>query len=606
MKQTIWGLLLACCAALAIAVLWPGRSGDFIFDDLPNIADNAQLHLSTLSMEGLRQASFSYEPGHGSRPLAMLSFALDYWRAGGLHAEVFRDTNLIIHGLTVLALAAFLRRLLRTAQWSQPRADSMALGLALVWAVHPLQVSSVLYVVQRMQTLGTLFLVLGLWAYLAARQAQQAGRSGLKPWCLFGLSGLLGLACKEDVALLPGFTLVLELTVLRFQAASLRQAAWLRKAYLAFLLLGAAVYLLLVVPHYWRSEPYLARNFSSVERLLTQARVLVMYIGQMVLPRPADLPFFYDNLAPSRGLLSPPTTLASLLALGALLIWAWRWRRGHPVFAAGVLFFFVGHFITSNVLNLELAFEHRNHFPLIGILLAMGELVCMLIDRYKLERGITALVGVAFVATLCALTVIRASIWGSPLQFALQGPDWAPDSARAWRLLCKNYYARSGGDPEHPFFSLAVQSCQRAADLPDSLIPLADLITLKTVQKQDVSADWAVLQERVQRVVISPEGRDIMWVMISNANKGVPLDSSQMVRAIASFSARMNPVPLEYATFGDYLLYKSDEPEQAFDYYQKAVKAAGPGDPLVKQILRDLTDHGMEEWAVRLAKEQKG
>ena len=45
-------------------------------------------------------------------------------------------------------------------------------ALALAWAAHPLQVSAVLYVVQRIQTMGTLFLVLALWAYLQARQAQ--------------------------------------------------------------------------------------------------------------------------------------------------------------------------------------------------------------------------------------------------------------------------------------------------------------------------------------------------------------------------------------------------------------------------------------------------
>ena len=602
MKRRIWALLAALCALVALAVMWPGRSGDFVFDDQPNIVDNQRVHLEELSWVSLKRASSSYEPGHGSRQLAMVSFALDHWRAGGLHAATFKETNLFIHGLTVVLLGAFLRRLLRTAQWSAPRADAMALGLALAWGVHPLQVSAVLYVVQRMQTLSTLFLVLALWAYLGARLAQQSQRRSLWHWCLFALSGLLGLACKEDVLLLPGFTWILELTVLRFQAADARQTALWRTGYRVLVGLGAIAFLLVVIPRYWTWEPYAWRNFSSLERLLTQARVLMMYLGQMALPLPKLMPFYYDHLEPSRGLLSPPTTLASLVLLAGLLGWAWCWRLRRPVFAAGVMLFFMGHFLTSNVLNLELAFEHRNHFPLIGFLLAAGDLACLAVDRLRPSRGLAAFTGGAVVLTLCVLTFIRASIWGSSLQFALQGPDWAPDSPRAWQLLCKAYYQRSGGDPGHPLFSLAIRSCQKAADMPDELVTLGDLITLKTIQGQDTRADWQLLEERLRDASITPEGRDVIWILIGNHNKGVPLDSHRMVRAIAAFAQRIKLSPVELANLANFVLYQSTEPEQAYSYFERSLREAPAADPIVDQILRDLSAHGMEEWAQRLRK----
>lgn len=606
MKRLNWGLLAALCALLALLAMWPGRSGDFLFDDQPNIVDNSRVHVMEWSWDSLKRASSSYEPGHGSRPLAMLSFALDHWRGQGLRAEVFKETNLFIHGLTVFVLAVLMRRLLEAARWPQRRADVTALVLALAWGIHPLQVSSVLYVVQRMQTLGTLFLVLGLWAYVSARLAQRAGHGSLKLWCLFALSGLLGLACKEDAVLLLSFTWILELTLLGFQSADARQARWWRQGYLVFVGLGAAAYLLGVVPHYWTSEPYPLRNFSSLERLLTQARVLVMYLGQIILPLPKYLPFYYDNLAPSRGLLSPPSTLASLLLLAGLLGWAWRWRTRRPIFAAGILLFFMGHFVTSNVLNLELAFEHRNHFPLIGVLMAIGDLVCLLVDRLKPSRGVAVLASGAVMLTLCILTLIRASIWGSPFQFAMQGAEWAPDSPRAWQLLCKVYYQRSGGDPEHPFFSLAIRSCQTAAYLPEELVALGDLITLKTMQGQDTAADWQLLLDRLQHASFSPEGRDVLWIMIGNVNKGVALDSHQMVRAVEAFAQRIQLKPVELANLANYVLYQSSEAEKAYPLYLKALRTARAGDPLVDQILRDLADHGMEEWAKRLAKDLKG
>lgn len=605
MKRSYWALLLSLCCLASLAVLWPGRTGEFLFDDYPNIVDNAKVHLSALSWAEVKLATFSYEPGHGSRPLAMLSFALDHLRAG-LDATAFRDTNLLLHGLTVVALALLVRRLLLVAQWSPRRAEIAALVVALAWGAHPLQVSSVLYIVQRMQTLGTLFVVLGLWSYLNARSAQISGRPSLRYWIFAALSGVLGLLCKEDVLLLPGYTWILELTVLQFRASDPVMAARWRRGYQVLVGLAAAAFLLLVVPRYWTSEPYAWRNFSSLERLLTEGRILAMYLGQMLLPLPQSMPFYYDQLEPSRGLLDPPATLLSLLLLAGLLGLAWVLRVRRPVFAAGVMLFFMGHFLTSNVLNLELAFEHRNHFPLIGFLLALADVAALLLDRLKPSRGVAALLVGALLLTLGTLTHIRASIWGSPFQFALQGPDWAPQSGRAWQLLCKTYYLRSGGETDHPMFSLAVNSCQKAADLRDELIALADLITLKTMQGVKPDADWETLVHRIQHASFSPEGQDVLWIMIGNVNKGVDLDSHQLVRVGMAYAERFDLTGVELANLANYILYQSQEKEKAYAYYLKALRRVPAGDPMIEAVLRDLADHGMKEWADRLRKDLAG
>src|SRR5690606_36265573 len=129
---------------------------------------------------------------------------------------------------------------------------------------------------------------------------------------LAGLCWALALACKEDSALLPAYTLALELTVLRFRAAQPAIARGIRRTYLAAGLLGLAVFLFIVLPRYWSWDAYGGRDFSTPERLLTQARVLAMYLGQIAWPLPSRLPFYYDDLQPSRGLLQPWTTLPSL------------------------------------------------------------------------------------------------------------------------------------------------------------------------------------------------------------------------------------------------------------------------------------------------------
>jgi len=187
-------LLAAVLAVLAASMFTQGLGGGFMLDDAHTIVDNTLIHITSLNKESMMYAASSFHAGGGVRPLAMASFALDYWRQGSLDASAFKATNLFIHALTTFFLALFFRRLLLLAQWTPQRAAMGALLLALVWAIHPLQVSSVLYVVQRLQTMGTLFLVLALLGYLVARQAQIQGNPSRSGWLLAALAWGLALS----------------------------------------------------------------------------------------------------------------------------------------------------------------------------------------------------------------------------------------------------------------------------------------------------------------------------------------------------------------------------------------------------------------------------
>jgi len=225
-------------AALAVLVYSPGLPGGFMLDDGVNILRNYILYVNTFDIEQFVLAGLNFHDGNGSRFLPMASFAIDHWRAGGMEPGTFKATNIVIQALTALCMAFFLRRLLILAGWQSMRAAWGALIVALLWAVHPLQVSSVLYVVQRMQTLVTLFIVLALWAYVAMRQVQLAGGRGRVQGVLVVVCWLLALMCKEDAALLPLYTLALELTVLRFAAGQPKAARGLVQSYALIVLLG--------------------------------------------------------------------------------------------------------------------------------------------------------------------------------------------------------------------------------------------------------------------------------------------------------------------------------------------------------------------------------
>ena len=596
-------LLLALVGAvLAAACFVPGLTGGFMFDDWESILRNRSIHLTKLSLENVAFAAYSFQPGHGSRSLAMLSFALDYWR-GGLDPHAFKTTNVLIHAVTVVALAFFFRSLLLTARWPARRAAASAVLLAIVWAVHPLQVSSVLYVVQRMQTLVTLFMVLALWAYLRMRQAQMQGERSRGFATLTAFFWVLGLASKEDAVLLPLYTLCLELTVLRFNAASPRMAAFWRKGY-ALLSVAGAVGAVAMLVHYWHWDPYPTRDFSSIERLMTQGRVLVMYLGQILLPLPSSMHFFYDDLIVSRGLLNPPTTVLAWGGLLALLAWAWCWRTKRPLFALGVFLFFFGHSLTSNVLNLEMAFEHRNHFPLIGVVLAVGDLAAMAWARFGgASKVALPLVG-SLVLVLGSTTVSRARTWGDPLRFAEETLRLAPRSERAWAQLGSIFVEQSQFKPG-PALDRAIDINTRGAQVTGSAIMLGNLVIYKTIRGDVSTSDWAQLEERLQHVTINAQNKGIAFNILDNLDRGMALDPEGSTRVLEIVANRIDLTPNEYLRMAAYINNNTTKPERAFPFLRRAVEAAPLDDPDIAQMFTNLSKIGLEDWADKLRAAQK-
>lgn len=586
-------------ALLAALLFVPGLPGEFVFDDFPNIVNNSDIQISRMSIAALLDVIAAKQVSGSMRGLPTLTFALDFWRAGGADPGAFKATNVLIHAITACLLAWFFRRLLSASDVSDRRAVWIAPALALAWAVHPLQVSSVLYTVQRLQALGTLFLVLALLCYLHARQCQIGGRQGRRSMLLAALWWAVALNCKEDAVLLPAYTFFLELVVLRFAAADKHLAKVLRQGYFVAAFVGVSAYLFFVVPTYWSWGAYPGRDFSTVERLLTQARLLCMYIWQIVLPLPENMPFYYDWVRPSRGLLHPWTTLPAILLIVALLFWGWRLRNRRPLFTLGVFVFFSAHFIASNVVGLELAYEHRNHFALIGAVLAIGSLLAHAGDRLRLSFAANVAVCAAFLVVLGAGTIMRAHEWRSTLSLAQASTVAAPQSSRAWVQLCSSLF-KAGGEVAsgNTLLDEAIQACSSGvAASPDALNSYALLLVLKTLRGDVSRRDWAGFQHRLSTVRMSWDNSRAPMILTYYAGRGVGLDKQQVLEALAVLSQRDRLDSANLALIGAAVMNELADPEHALPYFIRAVDAAPLGDPFPWQLGLELRAAGKPELA---------
>ncbi len=597
-----FSLLCVLAAILASILFLPGLNGGFVLDDGVNILDNRVLYVDELNRDNLIYATFSFHNGTGARPLPMLSFALDYWRAGSMDATAFKATNLIIHALTTFFLALFFRRLFLLAGCTAEKAVWSALALAVAWAIHPLQISSVMYVVQRMQTMATLFLVLALWAYLGMRSLQidGVGRGRLQG-ILVLLFFMLALACKEDAPLLFFYVLALELTVLRFRAVQPDVAKGLRQSFLLLIILAAVIYFFGVIPHYWHWDAYSGRDFSSVERLMTQARVLVMYLGQIVFPYPDNMTFLYDNRVVSRSLLSPWTTIPSILIVFGLLTWAWRWRARRPLFSLGVFLFFSGHFITSNVIGLELIFEHRNHFPLIGAVLALGDLAVMLASRLELNR-LQAGVCISVVFTiLSGATFARAYIWGDPVRHGEKQVELLPNSVRAWTQLGGAHFDLYKDSGEELHLRNAIQVNSEGLTVIEAPQFAANVVIYKSLLGNVTDSDWERFLNTLRDAPKSWQNKFVVWSLMKNVERGINIDSGRVVQAIDILVNKTRLSQDQYLRMAVFV-YKFGEQQDALPYFLEFAEKTPKGDVNLLRIIQELTEAGHKGWADQLRK----
>jgi len=408
-----------------------GLNGPFLFDDYIHITQNQWVKIDSLSWPHLVQAwGSSFSPFPTNRPLAQLSFGVNH-ALSGLDPWAFKTTNLAIHllsGLFVYLLVHLVFRALNRERGDATTAQIMALTTAALWLVHPLHVSTVLYTVQRMAQLSTLSLLAALSCYFWGRIQIANGRPGAL-WILSSAPiAVLGFLGKENTALLPLLLLVSEMTVLR-SLPTARRAMFMRVIWVLFI----ALPLLLALIHVAMNPSYLnydGRPFGLEERVLTQTRVLWLYLQWLLEPDISAFGMFHDDIPVSTGLTDPPTTILAVFALTGLAGAAIVLRKKAPIFSFAALFFLAGHALESSVFPLEMVFEHRNYLPSVGPLLLLVYIVTVASARIR-ARWIALTLGALLLVSFSVVTYLRVDNWSSYRSFIFSSATNHPESPRS-------------------------------------------------------------------------------------------------------------------------------------------------------------------------------
>ncbi len=532
-KDRLFGFAPSGALVILLVLVWwlysPGLQGSFLLDDIPALQGMQTVH----NVGDAYRYILTGTAGALGRPLSLASFFIDdnTWPSTPYR---FKRTNLLLHLFTGLGLAWLSLLLCRVMNKHQePLNQAIAVITMGVWLLHPFNVSTTLYVVQRMAQLSTLFTVLGLLAYSHGRVTTAKNINTGYLWMTAGIviGGTLATLSKENGLLILLFALAIEYLILRKGGVDPppKWNVWAS----VFVYLPLTIFVSWLI---WRipsiQSGFAARPFTMSERLMTESRIIFDYLGHIIVPVRQGTGIFHDYYVVSRSLLDPVSTLLSVAGLIGLGLTAFLSRSRYPLLAFAIIWFFISHLMESTIFPLELYFEHRNYLAMYGILFAMVYYVFTIrSDLSKFFQASLLIFGILIAVT----TAHAASLWGNPLAIATVWALEHPSSYRSQQNAASvwlrygnfektedflNKAAAIDPDIASPPLQLAVVHCLQGEELDDTEFEL--LVSQISQSRYDTavaqSLEFMLQNQRNKRCVTLTPNHTLRLVQALQAN----------------------------------------------------------------------------------------
>lgn len=411
-KQAIW-ISVILIVILGFAVYGNSLKGEFLWDDLNLIKDNAYV-TKWSHAGGLLAGNISAKKGIAKarfyRPIQMLTYTLDYslWN---LEEEGYHLTNILLHVSVALAVFGLVNILFGDML--------MAFLTSLFFIIHPIHIEAVSYISGRSDSLSGLFMLLCFIFYLKALHTDK-----IKFYLLTLLTYAGALLSREASLILIA---LLGLYHLTFEK---------KGKYKLFLLLCAAS-LAYIVLRVTLLKGLLAHDVSTTfsQRLPGFFVAITNYARLLVLPVHLHMEYGTKLFHWGDG-----KTIAGILILAFILVYAWRERKNKRLVFFSTLWFCIALLPVSNLypLNAYMA-EHWLYIPSIGFFLVLAKgLSCFY--RSERFRSVAVIVIISLLSFYSYLTVRQNSYWREPIAFFKRVLKYAPDSARVYNDLGNAYF----------------------------------------------------------------------------------------------------------------------------------------------------------------------
>ena len=393
------------CLLVAVSY-FPALSGGFVWDDV-TLPESTPLH----TWSGLAQIWFT--------PRGLIRYEVHYWpllyttfwlehKLWGLAPFGYHLVNLLLHTGVVLLLWRLLLRLGVPGAWFA----------AAVFAVHPLHVESVAWVMGRKDLLATLFYLSSVLAYIRCTEMPRGRRRG-KHYLLAMALFVLGLLSKSIIVTLPVVLLLWHWW--RHGRVTLADGSRM----LPFFLVGFGIALADYV--YSAGLEQISFAYTPLERGLIAAHALAFYVGKLLWP--TGLTGIYPHWEPGVGDVLAWVGVAGFVAAVAVL-WCCRRQLGRGPLA-GLLFFVVAlspvlGFVDFGYMEFSFVADRYQYLAgigLIAVVAAAASRACqrglgmLPAHRTRPARLAIGVVGAAILAVAGLLTWNHAGLYRNPGTF---------------------------------------------------------------------------------------------------------------------------------------------------------------------------------------------
>jgi tetratricopeptide (TPR) repeat protein len=420
--------------AATFLVYWPALRNGFVWDDTALVLRDPLIRSWMLIPEGFRHFLFlDATASNFYRPIQRLSFVFDYAafeKPGGWHF-----TSVLVHAGAAVALFFVAEKLLALAaatRLSERAQRTWALGVAVLWAIHPLHTSAVTYIAGRADPLAAMFgftaLALGLASLDATRRVWL--------WRLGTAAGLaLALLSKES----GGTFLLIWLLMLLWRRVSWRALA----TWAAIMVVVVGSYCALRFTAH-KTPPPAAPPTPLTIRPILAARAFAEYASLVVAPvtlrmerdvstKPRDT--FEATMQNAR--LREYQTLAGVMLLIGFALWVRSSCRYAPIAALCLGAFVVAYVPISNAFSLNATVaEHWLYVPSAFLFIATAITAITFAERREklcatapLRFALTGFLAV-WIVLLGARTLLRQDDWRDQRTFIQRTIAAGGDSPR--------------------------------------------------------------------------------------------------------------------------------------------------------------------------------
>ena len=381
---------LAGLALLIVVAYWNSMGNEFVFDDRAIVLGNRLItdleNLPVLLISGywdgtddLQALDRHFDALY--RPLVIASYSLNY-AVGNVQSVGYRMVNVGLH--VVVTWLVFMIAL------QLGIGVSGSLVSAALFAVHPLHVEAVSYIVGRAELMMATGVLASLWWTRRGKRALAVGAFAA------------GLLSKEQAILFPLLLILYEfcLGVTPHLSVSPRGGEDKGGGVLRWFLARYGVYALVLVGYFvlrlyvlrgnlLQTPGFLENPAASAgwpSQVLTAIKVAGMYLWLFVWPASLSADYSYDAIPLAQSLLEPSVMggLMAWLGLIGLAGWAWMLGARAVVFCVGMIL--LSYFPVSNVVFPigTIMGERLFYLPSVGLCLLVG----LAYERLAVRNGV--------------------------------------------------------------------------------------------------------------------------------------------------------------------------------------------------------------------------